>query len=80
MNYPVFIFHELMFRLSEISPKIGTYVSSFVQDNTFVIHSTNGKLIVDEETMTMQYHDPALLSREYLDNLIDRFLFNESGK
>jgi ABC-type methionine transport system ATPase subunit len=73
LNYPVFIFHELTFRLSEISPEIGAYDSSFFRDNTFVIHTTNGELEVDGETIAKQYENPRLLSREDLDALVQKF-------
>lgn len=73
MNYPVFIFHELTFRLSEISPEIGSYDSSFFKDDTFVIHTTKGELQVDGETIAKQYKNPRLLSRQDLDLLVQKF-------
>lgn len=73
MNYPVFIFHELTFRLSEISPAIGTYYSSFFRDDVFVIHTTNGELEVDGEIIAKQYQNPKLLSREDLNLLVEKF-------
>jgi hypothetical protein len=73
MNYPVFIFHELTFRLSEISPEIGAYDSSFVREDNFVIHTTNGEIEVDSEIIAKQYKNPRLLSREDLDMLVKKF-------
>jgi hypothetical protein len=73
MNYPVFIFHELTFRLSEISPEIGAYDSSFVREDSFVIHTTNGELEVDGEIIAKQYINPRLLSREDLNMLLKKF-------
>ena len=73
MNYPVFIFHELTFRLSEISPEIGTYDSSFVREDSFVIHTTNGEIEVDSEIIARQYKNPGLLSREDLEVLVKKF-------
>lgn len=55
MKYPVFIFHELTYRLSKINPNIGTFDTSFVRDNTFVIHTTKGELEVDNEIIEKQY-------------------------
>jgi len=73
MKYPVFIFHELMLRLSEISPEIGTYDSSLFRDDLFIIYSTNGQITVDGETIEKQYQNPKLLSRADLDLLAQRF-------
>ncbi|HMI01229.1 MAG TPA: hypothetical protein VK541_02030 [Pedobacter sp.] len=73
MNYPVFIFHELTFRLSEISPEIGAYDSSFVREDSFVIHTTNGEIEVDSEIIAKQYKNPRLLSREDLNVLVKKF-------
>ncbi|EDM35185.1 hypothetical protein PBAL39_16926 [Pedobacter sp. BAL39] len=73
MNYPVFIFHELTYRLSQISPNIGTYDSFFFRDDAFVIHTTNGELTVDGETIAKQYQNPRLLSRADLDLLVQNF-------
>lgn len=77
MNYPVFIFHELTYRLSQINPNIGTFDTSFVHNNSFVIHTTKGELEVDNEIMEKQYQNPGLLSREDLDLLIQKFHASE---
>ncbi|MEJ2880282.1 hypothetical protein [Pedobacter sp. GR22-6] len=73
MNYPVFIFHELTYRLSQISPNIGTFDTSFVRNDSFVIHTTKGELEVDSETIAKQYQNPGLLTREDLDLLLQKF-------
>lgn len=73
MNYPVFIFHELTYRLSQISPNIGAFDTSFVRNDAYVIHTTNGELEVDSETIAKQYQNPSLLSRADLELLIQKF-------
>ena len=73
MNYPVFVFHELTYRLSEISPEIGAYDSSVTKDGNYVIHTTNGELEVDSETIAKQYKNPKLLSKDDMLLLSQKF-------
>jgi hypothetical protein len=73
MDYPVFIFHELTYRLSQINPNIGTFDSSTVRNDIFVIHTTTGELEVDREIIGKQYQNPRLLSREDLYLLTKKF-------
>lgn len=77
MNYPVFIFHELTYRLSQINPNIGTFDTSFVRNDSFVIHTTKGELEVDNEIIAKQYQNPGLLTREDLDLLVQKFHASE---
>lgn len=77
MNYPVFIFHELTYRLSQINPNIGTFDTSFVRNDLFVIHTTMGELEVDTETIAKQYKNPGLLTRADLDLLVQKFHASE---
>ena len=77
MKYPVFIFRELVLRLAEICPEIGTYDSSSIGDHTFVIHVTNGVIVVDEATIAKQYQNPKLISKEELDLLVKKFRTSE---
>jgi len=73
MNYPVFIFRELALSLSQIRPEIGDYDSIFLHDDVFMIRTTNGQLAVDGETISKQYQDPKLLSKQDLENLAQSF-------
>jgi len=73
MNYPAFVFHELVFRLSEINPRIGSYDSCSVQDNTFLIRTSNGHMRVDADIISKQYTNPKLLSKPDLALLVSRF-------
>ncbi|MES2458639.1 MAG: hypothetical protein V4594_24000 [Bacteroidota bacterium] len=80
MNYPVFIFRELALSLSLIRPEIGDYDSIVVNDDVFMIRTTNGQLSVDGDTISKQYQDPKLISRQDLEHLAQSFRWLEKPK
>ena len=80
MKYPVFVFHELVFRLAELNPKIGSYTSFSIKDVHFELFTSNGHLIVDRETISKQYINPRLLIQSDLELLILGFEYTQIPK
>jgi hypothetical protein len=73
MNYPVFIFHELVLRVSYINRKVGRYISSTVENGICFIDTTSGKIAVAQEWLEKQYRDPSQISSAQLEELASGF-------
>ena len=73
MNYPVFIFHELVLRFSDINREIGRYISSTIDDGECLIKTTSGKIRITLGLLDKQYRDPKLISDEELQKLVLEF-------
>lgn len=73
MNYPVFIFHELVLRVSYINRKVGRYISSTIENGICFIDTTSGKIAVAQEWLEKQYRDPSQISPAQLEELASGF-------
>jgi hypothetical protein len=73
MNYPVFIFHELVLRFSYINRQVGRYISSTVENGICLIETTSGKIAVAQDLLEKQYRDPSEISAEQLRELASTF-------
>lgn len=73
MNYPVFIFHELVLRFSYINRQVGRYISSTVENGICLIETTSGKISIAQDLLEKQYRDPSEISAEQLKELASTF-------
>lgn len=73
MNYPIFIFYELLIRLSEIDPEIGEYLSHNDFDHQFSIRTTNGVLSLPKDVLEKQFNDPEMLTQADLQSVVSNF-------
>ncbi|RZK42477.1 MAG: hypothetical protein EOO90_07660 [Pedobacter sp.] len=73
MNYPVFIFHELVLRFSEINREIGRYISSTFENDECLIRTSSGKINIDLGLLEKQYQNPNQISAEELHRLASCF-------
>jgi len=73
MNYPVFIFHELVLRFSYINRQVGRYISSTVEDGRCLIQTTSGRIAIEQELLEKQYRNPNEISAEQLKELAAAF-------
>jgi len=73
MNYPVFIFHELVLRVSYINLGIGRYISSTIENGECLISTTRGRIKIGLGLLEKQYHDPKLISEDELQQLASNF-------
>ena len=76
MNYPVFIFHELVLRFSDINREIGKYISSTIDNGECLINTTTGHIKVGLSMLEKQYSNPTLISKEELQQLATGFKIN----
>ncbi len=73
MNYPVFIFHELVLRFSDINREIGKYISSTIENGECLINTTTGRIKVALTMLEKQYNNPRSISKEELQQLATEF-------
>lgn len=73
MNYPVFIYHELVLRFSEINREIGRYISNKFEDDGCLINTTSGWIKINQKLLEKQYTNPKLISDEELQVLAANF-------
>ena len=73
MNYPVFIFHELVLRFSAINSRIGKYISATIDGGECLINTTTGHIKVAMSMLDKQYRDPKLISEQELQQLATGF-------
>lgn len=73
MNYPVFIFHELVLRFSYINRQVGRYISNTVEDGIILIKTTSGKISIAQDLLEKQYRNPNEISPEQLKELASAF-------
>jgi hypothetical protein len=73
MNYPVFIFHELVLRFSEINRGVGRYISNKFEDDECLINTTSGWIKIKLNLLEKQYFNPKLISNEELQELAADF-------
>lgn len=69
MNYPVFIYHELVLRFSEVNRGVGRYISSTIDNGECLIRTTSGMIRIGLSLLDKQYHDPKQISAEELQQL-----------
>ncbi len=73
MNYPVFIFHELVLRFSDINRGIGRYISSTIDNGDCLIRTTSGMIKITMGLLDKQYYQPNAISKEELQQLVEGF-------
>ncbi|WAC40184.1 hypothetical protein [Pedobacter sp. SL55] len=73
MNYPVFIFHELVLRFSYINRQVGRYISSTIEGGNILIKTTSGKIAIAQELLEKQYRNPSEISVDQLRELASGF-------
>lgn len=73
MNYPVFIYHELVLRFSDINRGIGRYISNTIDNGQCLIKTTSGKISIKLDLLEKQYRDPRTISSEELQQLAVAF-------
>jgi len=66
VNFPLYIYYELLIRLSEIESEIGHYVSSTANEEVCILRTTNGTVNVPVNFLKRQFEDPSLINKDEL--------------
>ena len=73
MNFPLYIYYEILIRLAEIGPNVGEYLSYKHDGDDYLIRTTTGELLVARAVLSKQFEDPNLLSIHELVQLAATF-------
>ncbi|RZK22794.1 MAG: hypothetical protein EOO43_09215 [Flavobacterium sp.] len=76
MNFPLYIYYELLIRLSAIDSELGEYLSTSQNDEVCILKTTNGRLVVPTEILKRQFEAPDLISTAELTELAKAFEAN----
>lgn len=73
MSIPVFVFYELLIRLSELNPDVGDYFSHTLLEKEVILKTTTGMIKVPLNLVKKQFADPKLIATSELSALLDQF-------
>lgn len=73
MKFPLYLYYELIVRLSEYRPDIGEYHSIFAAESTVLLKTDQGTLEVPSELLFRQFNDPDKISKEEIRQLAKQF-------
>lgn len=66
MKFPLYIYFEILLRLSEFVPNIGNYRSVSEIDGMCLIRTSTGQIEVPKDLLALQFSAPDEISRERL--------------
>ncbi|QNK63516.1 hypothetical protein H7F33_03155 [Pedobacter sp. PAMC26386] len=70
MPLPIFIFHELLIRIYQFDPTVGSYVSHNYTKTGAVIITTTRTVRIRRAILNKQFKDPTLIPETDLQQLI----------
>jgi hypothetical protein len=73
VSIPVFVFYELLIRLSELNPNVGDYFSHTLLEKEVILQTTTGLVKVPRNLLKKQFTDPRLIAESELSALISHF-------
>jgi len=73
VNFPLYIYYELLIRLSEINPELGDYLSSSTHAQICILRTTLGTMHIPEELLDRQFNNPSLITISELEQVIATF-------
>ncbi|TCD12029.1 hypothetical protein EZ449_03105 [Pedobacter frigidisoli] len=76
MNFPLYIYYELLIRLSAIDSELGEYLSTSQNQNVCILRTTNGTILVPTAILIKQFESPDLITTNELVELASGFKAN----
>jgi hypothetical protein len=73
MNFPLYLYYEVLVRVREVRPNIGEYQFALVAENSVVINTTMGKLHISKDLLLSQFKDPDQISIAQIEALASQF-------
>lgn len=73
MNFPHYIYYEILIRLIEFMPNVGDFISAKEQANESTINTTTGYLTISNDLLLKQFSDPNLINEDDIKFLIKHF-------
>jgi hypothetical protein len=76
VNFPIYIYYELLIRLSEIIPETGDYVSNILTNEYCILRTTNGTINIPLSILQLQFDHPEQIGPEHLKIIANGFKAN----
>lgn len=76
MNFPLYVYYELLIRLSATEHEFGDFVSISGNDDLGILRTTHGTIAVSKELIERQFKDPGLITQAELVSLASTFKAN----
>ncbi|WP_293304859.1 hypothetical protein [Pedobacter sp. UBA5917] len=73
MKFPLFLYYELLIRLTIFKPEIGEFSSALPFDDHILLKTDRGMINIPLEIMNMQFNDPRLISEREMNKLAATF-------
>jgi hypothetical protein len=73
MNFPLYLYYEMLIRVSEFQPEVGDYQFVSITHEIASIKTTTGELKVATEILLKQFHDPDMISAAEIKQLARDF-------
>lgn len=73
MEIATYVIYELLIRLQELNPGVGEYVSSKKSASGVLLKTSTGTIDIPEELLNRQFHQPALVSQEEMQSMLQHF-------
>jgi len=73
MKFPLFLYYELLIRLTIFKPEIGEFRSVMPFDDHVLLKTDRGMIDIPVEIMNMQFNDPRLIPEREIVKLAAAF-------
>lgn len=73
MNFPLFLYYELLIRLTLFNPEIGEFRSALPFDDHVLLKTDKGMMEIPIDIMNMQFNDPGLIPELEISKLAAAF-------
>jgi hypothetical protein len=73
MNFPLYLYYEMLIRVSEFQPEVGDYQFVSVSNEIAAIKTTTSELKIANEILLKQFHDPDLISAAEIKQIARNF-------
>lgn len=73
MKFPLFLYYELLIRLTLFNPEIGEFRSALPFDDHVLLKTDKGMMEIPIDIMNMQFNDPGLIPELEISKLAAAF-------
>lgn len=73
MNFSVYLFYELLIRLSDVRGDVGEYLSRGEMEDGWTLRTTRGSIKLSKDILKRQFIDPTLVTEKELYQLSRNF-------
>ena len=76
MKFPLYLYYELLVRITEFRPDVGEYLSVFAADSYVLVNTSTGFVEIPTAILYRQFNDPDTISIHEIKQLSREFRSN----